>query len=591
MEWMNPSGAWALLALVPVVVLYVLKPKTKRQKVPSLLLWRKMETETPRRNPFQRLQNQLLLWLQVAMVCLLAACLSRPVSSGAPRGEAVFVFDLSLSMQTTDAQGVSRLSRAKEAAFEVLSGMRATDAVTVLAAGKPFQQVLSRSGDHASARRAIEGLKAQNGQGDLAGALALANALRRDIQGLRVYVFTDDASVSSSGASLCAVGQPMENRCLLDASIQPEAERAFVRVKNVGAACEATLECYADGALCDVRTVALEPDGESGVRFVIPKNSQSVMVRLSDSDALMADNVRYAVREARLARTALLVTEGNVFVQSALRLDEQLIVDLASPEDANPSASYDLYVYDGCLPESLPEGGAVLAIHPPRGVGEIEVSEDAPVLALLRAASSETAQTIAENLLLSDIAVQSAQTLTGGTAVLTAGNSSLLSVQEQEGRRIAVLGFDVHKSNLPLKADFPVLVQNLLSYLLPDAVASVESAACGEAVLIHSDARSMETFVTTPSGRRVSLTGGRLEETDEIGEYTLVERFEQGSERQTPFVLHPPEDETDTMTVAVSAASNDAEEAVGGSREWTPWLLLALLAITLLEWRVSRRGA
>ena len=32
---------------------------------------------------------------------------------------------------------------------------------------------------------------------------------------------------------------------------------------------------------------------------------------------------------------------------------------------------------------------------------------------------------------------------------------------------MAVLGFDLHNSNLPLKYDFPVLIQNILDWMLP----------------------------------------------------------------------------------------------------------------------------
>lgn len=590
MEWLRPAGAWALVALVPVIALYVLKKKTKPLACSSVLLWRRMEAEAPRSKPFQRLKNQLLLWLQVAIVILMATGLMRPVSGGGSGGEAVFVFDLSLSMQTLDSQKVSRLERAQTQALALLDGMRDTEALTVLAAGDSFEQTLSRSTDHAAARRAISALKAQNGGADLTGALSLAEAMRRDVPGLRVYVFTDDAQLSPGNATLCAVGEPMDNVSILDATLQPESGTAFARVQNRGAAREISLECEADSALCDVRTVTLEAGAQTGVRFTVPVGAQSVTVRLSQTDALAADNIRYAVRQESAKRTALLVTNGNVFLERALALDERLEVDVAAPQDIGASAAYDLYVYDGCLPEKWPEDGAIWALNPSGAVGELIPSDSAPIAVPVRAAAGEAAREITQHLLLSDIAIQTARPIEGGVPVLTAGDSVLMAVGEESGRRVAALGFDIHSSNLPLKADFPVLVQNLLAYLLPEAASAVQNAVCGKPMVIHADARVEEAFVLTPSGRRAELAGGVLEDTGEIGVYTLAERFAGDARRETRFALHAPEAETDTESVAVSTQAEDEGKAQMGSREWTGAALLAALAILLLEWRVSRRG-
>ena len=591
MEFLRPSGAWALLALIPVILLWILKKRAKREDVPSLLLWKRMESEAPQSKPFQKLRSRLLLWLQILMVALLTFALMRPATTGGTQGDAVLIFDLSASMQAVDSQGVSRLERAKKKALQTLDGLRDADAVTILAAGAAFEQPVSRTNDHALARRAIENLQPENGGSDMEGALALARAMRRDIEGLRVYVFTDDASLSLSDGAIAAVGEPGENRALLDATMQPESGSAFARVKNYGEACDATLECYSDGALCDVRIVSLAAGEETGVRFSLPENAETVTVRLADDDALAADNVRYAVREVAAQRRALLVTSGNIFLERALGLDARMTVDLAAPGDAQTAAAYDLYVYDGVLPETLPESGAILAVNPTGEVLGVSAGEAGQVSSALRAASGAEAREICKNLLLTDVAIRAAKPLTGGTSVLEAGGASLLSVCEDASHRAAVLGFDVHDSNLPLKADFPVLIQNLLAWLLPEPTAEIEGAACGGSVAVTADVRSVNAAVVTPGGRTVPLAGGVFDDTQEIGVYTLRETFASGESRETRFALHVPAAESDTLNVA-QASENAQKGAAGrGYREWTLWALLALFALALVEWEVGRRGA
>lgn len=590
MQWLHPGGAWALLALIPVILLWMLKKKAKRQTVPSLLLWKRMESEAPQHKPFQRLRSRLLLWLQIALVLVLTAALMRPVTHGGSAGESVFVFDLSLSMQTQNADGSTRLDEAREQALQLLNSMAEGDRVTVLTAGSAFRQELSRSSDHLQVRRTIEGLSAQNGGSDMDGALALARAMGRDLDALHIFVFTDDPAVSAADITLCAVGESSENRALLDVSMQPESGTAFAGVQNFGAACDLTLECYADGSLCDVRAISMAADEQASVRFAIPENAQTVQITIADSDALAADQTRWAIRTQSSQRTALLVTEGNVFLQQALALNPNLTITMASPEDAETAMAYDLYLYDGVLPETLPEAGAVFVLNPSGSVGNILPGESRQIRGSLRAASGETAEAICENLLLSDIAIRSAYPLSGGTPVVTADGETLLAVDETANGRVAVLAFDVHDSNLPLKADFPVLMQNLLTWLLPETSADLQNAACGEAVTITPDVRAESALVITPSGKTVHLNGGQLLDTNEMGIYTLREHYADGKERETRFTLHPPAAESDTLHVAQSTEQSQKQSTTGGYREWTLPLLLAAFALALLEWEVSRRG-
>lgn len=590
MQWLYPGGAWALLALIPVILLWMLKKKAKREKVPSLLLWKRMESDAPQHKPFQRLRSRLLLWMQIALVLVLTAALMRPVTHGGSAGESVFVFDLSLSMQTQNADGSTRLDEAREQALALLDGMAEGDQVTVLTAGGKFQQELSRCSDHLQVRRTIESLSAENGGSDLEGALALARAMSRDLEQLRIFVFTDDPSADAEGITLCAVGESIENRALLEASMQPESGTAFARVKNFGSACDLTLECRADGSLCDVRTISMAADGQTSVRFAIPQNAQTVQISIADADALNVDNTRWAVRPQTSQRTALLVTEENVFLQQALALNKSLTVTLASPTDVETALGYDLYLYDSVLPETLPESGAIFALNPSGPVGQITPGEQEQLSGSLRAASGETAEAICENLLLSEIALRSACPLEGGTPVLTADGKTLLAVDETADRRLAVLAFDVHDSNLPLKADFPVMIQNLLAWLLPEASTGLQNAVCGEKVTITPDVRVESTAVETPSGKVVNLNGGQLLDTNEMGVYTLREHYDDGEERETSFTLHPPATESDTLHVAESTAHAENPTRTGGYRERTLLLLLLAFVLLLLEWEVSRRG-
>ena len=207
MHWLHPAGAWALLSLAAIAALYLLRRRSESHTVPSLLLWQRAAQEQQAMRPFQKLKKKILLFLQLALAALLAVSLMRPAVSGGVRGETVFVFDLSASMQTVE-DGQSRLQEAQRRADALIDSMEPGDRVTVLAAGAQANIALSRSADLSRARAVIDGLRAGNGGADLPAAVSLAQAMARDIDGLNILVFSD--TYAGADAQVIRVGQPAQ---------------------------------------------------------------------------------------------------------------------------------------------------------------------------------------------------------------------------------------------------------------------------------------------------------------------------------------------------------------------------------------------
>ena len=65
---------------------------------------------------------------------------------------------------------------------------------------------------------------------------------------------------------------------------------------------------------------------------------------------------------------------------------------------------------------------------------------------------------------------RSVRPLSGGKTAVRLEGESVIAYADGT----AVLGFDLHNSNLPLKYDFPVLIQNMLDWLLPAETAEAE---------------------------------------------------------------------------------------------------------------------
>ena len=67
------------------------------------------------------------------------------------------------------------------------------------------------------------------------------------------------------------------------------------------------------------------------------------------------------------------------------------------------------------------------------------------------------------------------------------------------GNREAVIAFDLHDSNLPLLADYSVLIGNLLEFSFPDMIES-SAYTCGESAVVNVIPNTESIRVDTPSG-------------------------------------------------------------------------------------------
>ncbi len=590
MQFLEPMGAWALLALAAVLAFYLLKRQYEERTVPSTYLWRMALRDESASRPLERLRRSLLLILQLLAAALFALALMRPALPGHTAGEFVIVLDASASMQAADETGRTRMEEARQRAEELVRGLNALDRVTVLRAGTNVDVLTSRA-DRQTAIAAIRAAQSGSGGARMEEALSLARAMAQEIEGLGICVFSDASIAPVEGASLYAVGAAAENRALVSLAVEETASggRAVARVANYGAACEIQLEGYADGVLCDVRTAQAGAGETVSVSFDVPPGAQRVEARLANGGALALDDARWWRRAEDARRTVVLAGEGNLFLEAALALRADIDVVRASVEEAPAIEGAQLYIFDGVLPQTLPQSGSLLCVNPPEGADILGIS----------VAGAQTPQgavhagdRFSENLSLAGVALRTYRPLSGGEVILLCGDDAIAAWAESGAQRAAVIGFDLSDSNLPVKYDFPVLMLQLLDALAPDASMGVADAVVGKAVPVTASARAEAVSVITPAGESVSLAppfpAAPFTGADEVGEYALVETLPEGEERAW-FAVYMPAAESDVRAVAEDAAQAGGGAVRAAGREMTMWAVLLLLAALMLEWWVSRR--
>jgi hypothetical protein len=133
-DWFaNPAGLWAALLLGPLMLLYMLRHRPVRRRVPSTLLWKGVAQAQVSTSPFQRLRRSLSLLLMIAATASLTfAIAGLRVPGGTTRGlPLVVIIDTTASMGASDG-GQTRLDAARELARRAIAAAGNAE-VTLLA--------------------------------------------------------------------------------------------------------------------------------------------------------------------------------------------------------------------------------------------------------------------------------------------------------------------------------------------------------------------------------------------------------------------------------------------------------------------------
>ena len=316
-------------------------------------------------------------------------------------------------------------------------------------------------------------------------------------------------------------------------------------------------------------------------------------------DYLQQDNTAWAVSSDTGSRRVLLMSEGNLFLEQVLRSIPSVQLVVGSVSRGLPTQPFDLYVFDGWMPATLPEGD-MMFVNPPRSnalfavgatsqqVGNPRVQRDDPRMTFVDFSSvnllefRQVAASWAEPLIFVD-----------GGALLLAG--------ETGGRQVSILTFDLRNSDLPLQIQWPILMSALLNWYSPQNLLNApEGLRVGDTLALTPLADTESVRVTLPDGSTRDLPFNEqnpsisFADTGSPGLYT-VDALSNGEIIQTASFAVNLFDSNESriaprQTISLGGTQvTQAVEAEIGQREY--WTILALLALLflLIEWFAYHR--
>lgn len=621
MSFLAPLALIGAAIIGPIIVaMYLLKLRREERTISSTFLWQRMVRDVEANAPWQKLRRNLLLLLQLLLMLLLVLALARPFfqTQGIAGRNLVVIIDRSASMGATDA-APNRLEAAKAQAMQLVDQLPDGGRATVIAAGGQMEVPAAATTDQRELRNAIGGIELRNTSAtDLAQALTLAGALAARENESEVAIISDGNVAIPENIEIPAtvryfpVGNDALNVAISALALQPNAagQTLFAQATNYGTTpVSRRLDIYLDGALFNAYNLSLEPGREQSIVVEVPPQVQIAEAQLSGEDALPTDNHAWAVSTLGDQTTVRIIGPGNRFLETGLDLlpgVQTTLVPTTTTTFTESTAQIPITILDGVVPPELPPGN-LLFIAPPASTtyfsvtGELEfpsvrpVSGDEPLL---------------RNVSLSEMSVLKATRIVPGSwarTVVDSDGAPLIVAGERDGRRIVVLAFDLHQSDLPLQVAFPLLLSNLVSYLSPGSGAEAAQLTPSEPLALQVDPTITEVVLTRPDGTRISsrnsaevrLQSGQVvyADTNDLGVYT-VEEFQDDElvarRRYAVNLFAPNESRVEPQqrleVPQTSGLQTAATRERVGRQEFWRWLAALALAVLLIEWIVYHRN-
>ncbi len=463
MSFLAPLLAVFGISVPAIIVLYILKVRRRDVVVPSTLLWRGDAVDRQASVPWQRIRPSWLLFLQLLAAIALVLALTRPaLAHPAELGpDTVVIIDASGPMQATDVSP-TRFAAAVVDARALVDQLSAGQRMTLIAMDANPRVIAASGGYHGVLDAALAALRPEAGLADLRTALALATATPGGSGDRRVIVISDGV-VDISGPTVTLpypveyrrVGVSGENLGISGITVSGVggARVVAINVTNYGTARHATtVETRADGHLVDARAIDIEPGGSVEVDVALSGSPHTVTADLSPHDAFALDDTASAVVQSPKVIQAVLVTQRNIFLQDALQLRSDIHLVVETPASYRPRSGVDLWIFDGFVPPVLPAQPYWL-VGPPADPA-IGASAEVRPGPLLPASAGDP---LMDGVDVGNVAVAQSRDLSTssfGRAIIESQAGPVLLVRDS-APRAALLGFDLHDSDLPLSSGVP----------------------------------------------------------------------------------------------------------------------------------------
>ena len=474
------AGLVALAALIPFILLYLIRPRPKTLKIPSLMFFSK---QYGRNKLLSFLRNFIRDWLFIIQLILLIALLlsiSKPYTVypyDITAKNTVIVLDVSASMQAEE--GIT--TRFDKAIRKATASLGSKNTI-ILAKGVPL--IALKEVSSSDARDFLKKLSPLETLSRLGDAIILAGEALTEG---RVVVISDFQNTGGQDPEIAK--NVLESKGLVVDFINI-AEK---EIKNIGfvdmVLDDNQVTAYIKNFNNKQESINLKINGEAK-SLIIPANSVEPysfktpkgMTKLSlPDDDFDADNILYlSSPEEESTRVLLITNNESIFLKNALDASGLVDVDVTLPPVVK-TGDYEVYVLHNIDKSKILTGtfedilnqvekGASVVISAQEDLKSIDYKGLMPFEISEKAGKSyiiiEQVNRFTKNIDFGSTVDSHFKTKNlKGVSLVSADNSSLISLTEKGTGKIVYFGFLESASEFKFSPSYPIFWTELLKYL------------------------------------------------------------------------------------------------------------------------------
>lgn len=584
MSFQYPWGLLLLLAIPVLIVIYILLNKYKEDTVSSSYVWELSKKFIKKKNPINTFSKLLALILQCCAIVFLAFSLAQPIFSfknGADN--IVFILDSSASMKmkSADDDTKTKFDVAKEKIKDVVANSTNGCTFSLILADSSTKAVCQNISDVDIFNSFIDNAEIDDNNSNLDNALSIAQSMVSENKGSLCYIATDETidlgENPGDNLKVLDVSSKDNNYAIKNLEYSYDSRKKVMTLKTKVISyvedTEIKVEFFVNNKSLGQKRLNVEKGKLSDISVDIPdlagnyKTYESIKASVLNEDKLPEDNDYYLYRSEGDITKILLVSSNPLYYEaafSALNSNNCGIryEVMKSSEYALYSSvtGFDIYVFDGYSPKQLPADGAVwlFNVDSVKGCGFVLQEEVTPVnpgaLAKYTSNSSDLIfQQLAKNLSMKNsikVGQYKRYTLNNKFTVLLSCDNVpfVFAGKNDNNQRQIVCNFDLQNSDLPMLADYIILMRNFISYSNPK-VLDVFKYEAGDTVTFSLPDNAKTIVVTTPSGKEepISKTDLTTYKLEEAGTYSVKVTNYFGREKVVNFYSAYPSDESDPL--------------------------------------------
>ncbi len=519
MNFLSPTSLFLFGLAIPIIALYILKLRRRREPVSTLMFWEQLFKERQTTSLFQRLKHLLSLLLQLLFLALLVLAIARPQFAFITKSarQLILIIDNSASMNAAlkldpdNPSSETRLDSTKEQALQLVQGLRFMDEMTVISNHKQPTIRTPFTSHQKTLREAIESIDPTDIRTDLKPAVDLAYTIAETKPNPEIVIMSDFHAVSEKTITLfqdtqsesqpseeeqesvekpklhlIRIGEDNDNVGITQFRVRKSIVNVFdyeTLLTVVNASDEekkCSVELYFNDSLFDVRPYTLAPgEKKSEIFSNFAFEGGELKAVLDTTDALLSDNVAYATLPKRKQISVLLVTEENPFLEKVLSVDEELNLNVMNPSEYESSPkTAQVVIFDRYSPTNIGDGNFMF-IYPPKSENttEEDVQDTALTWDIGEALDTpiitdwERTHPILQHVHLENVLIGEAYQITPpSTAQILARSfeSPVLFIDVAQNRKVVFVAINILQSDLPLRIAFPVIIANTIQWFQHD---------------------------------------------------------------------------------------------------------------------------